>query len=284
MIRIGKGALEIALHEPLDGFYRGTRFDRSGVFDSVRFRGVELADRWFEGYDTFRHDTVCGPAEEFSAIGFDGVKTGCSFLKIGVGLLIRPDEAPYDRFRLYGICDPGKWESCAEEDKAVFRHILEGCYDYTKEIAVLSEDTVEIRHVLNGLLPETEVEVYNHNFWTMGHLAVGPQRKIDFPFRPAGHWRADYDSVALSTSGMRFSRALEKGESVYMGDTHESGAEGMPYAMALGDGPLKVEISGSLPVTHTVFWANHRVACLEPYNRFRTPCSWTVRYRFSAKD
>lgn len=36
--------------------------------------------------------------------------------------------------------------------------------------------------------------------------------------------------------------------------------------------------------THTVLWANHRIACLEPYNAFESApgkeCRWTVRYGF----
>lgn len=280
MIRISDKSLAISLHNPSDGFYKGTRFDRSGVFDSVLFNGLELAGRWFTGYDPFRHDTVCGPAEEFTQIGFDEAAPGECFLKIGVGLLKRPDDAPYDRFRLYDIADEGKWSVEASEDAVTFRHRVDGWYDYVKEIALTGAGSFEIRHSLGTLSSPLSGEVYNHNFWTMGQLAVGPGRLIDFPFRPDGHWRSVYDSVALTQSGVRFSRPLAEGESVYMGDIHELGREEMPYSMALCEGPVKVEISGDVPVTHTVLWSNHRVACLEPYNRFCAPCRWTVRYRF----
>ena len=66
MYEIASEKLKMVLHRPSDGFYQGTRFDRSGVFDSLQFDGVELCGRWFSRYDPFMHDAVCGPAEEFS--------------------------------------------------------------------------------------------------------------------------------------------------------------------------------------------------------------------------
>ena len=260
----------MAIHEPLDGFYRGTRFDRSGVFDSIVFKGVEYADRWFEGYDPFRHDTVCGPAEEFSANGFESAAPGEAFLKIGVGLLKRPDDEAYDRFRLYELSDEGDWRIEKSPGGVAFRQILPGWYDYRKDICCTGPDSFEIRHSLDSLGPVLDGEVYNHNFWTLGNLGVGPDRMLDVAFRPEGSWRAQHDSVALSASGLRFSRKLVEGESVYMGNMHAAGASSTPYALILREASRGVSISGDTALSHIVFWANHRVACPEPYNTFRT--------------
>ena len=279
MLSIGTGDLRIAIHEPLDGFYRGTRFDRSGVFDSITFGGVEYAGRWFEGEDPFRHDNVCGPAEEFSVSGFDEAAPGGAFLKIGVGLLVRPDEKDYDRFRLYDLYDAGEWSVEELKDGVAFRHFLPAWYDYRKEIVCTGNDSFEIRHRLDGLGRSLEGEVYNHNFWTLGRLGVGPGRMLDVPFAPEGNWRAQYDSVALSASGLRFSRQIGEGESVFMGDMHAAGSSRTPYEMILREASRGVEITGDTALSRIVFWANHRVACPEPYNAFRSPCRWTVRYR-----
>ena len=75
------------MHEPLDGFYQGTRFDRSGVFGSVSFGGVEFCAPWYERYDPLMHDAVLGPAEEFSPIFLPAPSSPRAVLKIGVGLL-----------------------------------------------------------------------------------------------------------------------------------------------------------------------------------------------------
>lgn len=298
MMSLSSQSLQLQLHEPGDGFYAGTRFDRSGVFASLLFGGVEMAGPWFSRYEPAMHDAVQGPAEEFSAIGFDEARPGEAFLKIGVGLLRRPDDAPYDRFRLYEIVDPVRWEVVSTADRIVFRHELEGWYDYEKEVILTGESSFEIRHSLLGLVP-LEGEVYNHNFFTFGRMAVGPSRQLDFPFRPAGDWRSVYDSVAFTPSGVRFSRELAEGESVYCGNIHTAGRSGMPYDLTVKEtaadlsfrpgkasGEISVHITGDVPVTRTVLWANHRIACAEPYNTFRTapasPCHWTLRYAFFA--
>lgn len=284
MIQLASDRLQLSLHEPEDGFYLGTRFDHSGVFGSLLFDGVEMAGPWFEKYSPTLHDAVQGPAEEFSAIGYDA--PGTYFLKPGVGLLKKDGDAPYDRFHLYERADAGAWEVVCRRDWASFRHRLAGWYDYHKEIVLTGPSGLEIRHRLQAEEQPLEGTVYNHNFWTFGNLSTGPARVMDFPFRPGGHWRSAYGSVALTEGGIRFSRILGAGESVFMGDLQEAGASGLPYEMSIGEGPLTVRIRGDVPLTHLVFWANHRIACLEPYSRYALApgqtFEWTVNYQFDS--
>ena len=235
--------LRLSLHLPTDGFYRGTRFDRSGVFDSLLLDGIEMAGRWFERYDPQMHDAVCGPAEEFTM-----VPCGDLYLKIGVGLL-RPDGLPYDRFRLYEIADGGEWTAEKTDERSVrFSHTLAGYYKYIKDIVLTGETSFEIRHRLEASVP-IATEVYNHNFFTFGSDRVGESRRVDLPFAPVG-------------------------------------PGGMKYALEMSDGPLSVKISGDVPVVRTLFWANTRVACLEPYNKVKAavagdPFTWTLKYQLS---
>ena len=263
-LEICAGDLRLRLFAP-GTFYRGTRFDWAGVFDTVTWRGRDLAGRWFERYDPTMHDAVCGPAEEFTPIGYG---EGETFLKIGVGRL-QADDAPYDRFKLYPVVEPGKRALEVSADAILFRHEMPE-YVYEKTVRLLSEEAFTIRHHLEAstLL---KGEVYNHNFFTFGRFRVDADRRLDFPFTPSGHWRAAYDSVGLAGDGLRFSRVLEAGESVYMGDLHASGMDGAPYDLTLSDAQagVSVRIRGDRPLTHTVFWANHRVACPEPYVAFR---------------
>lgn len=273
--------MELSLHHPTDGFYRGTRFDHSGIFSSLLLDGEELCGPWFETYHPDAHDAVQGPSEEFSPIPV----TENTLLKIGVGLL-EADSASYDRFRLYPVAEAGTWEVLPGAAAVTFRHILPGFYTYTKEIVLTGASSFDIRHCLCAERP-LEGEVYNHNFFTLNRLETGPGRTVDFPFRPAGDWRAVYDSVAFTSAGIRFSRPLQAGESVYCGNIHASGEQGMPYAITLGDGPVSVRISASVPASRTVFWANHRIACPEPYNRFLSrpgeAYRWTISYILDRK-
>lgn len=287
MLTLSSDRLHLALHDPLDGFYKGTRFDRSGVFDSLLFDGVQMCGDWYPHYDPFMHDAVKGPAEEFSpvfpVIAGPDRQSRELFLKPGVGILLK-DKTIYDRFRLYEVIEPGVWEAIQEQSSILFRHTLKGIYEYEKEIALTGEDSFEIRHHLSSEV-SLEGEVYNHNFFTMGKMAVGPSREIDFPFCPVGEWRKEYESVGFTHSGIRFSRDLNEGETVYAGDIHAAMSSGMPYRMELHEFPFSVSIKGDVPVTRTVMWSSHRVACLEPYNVFMSapgkPFSWTISYRFS---
>ena len=307
MIELATQHLQMSLHLPEDGFYRGTRFDHSGVWDSLLFRGVELCGRWFTAYNPLMHDVVCGPAEEFSL--FLPASVAPLAVKVGVGLL-QLDNAPYDRFKLYPVLDGGEWTVKAGPEAVRYCHRLKGFYEYEKTVALTGEASFEIRHELRGIY---EGEVYNHNFFTMGKMEVGPSRLIDFPFTPDGTWRAAYDSVGFTASGVRFSRRLGAGESVYCGninaraqaggtlpsasynlpksaegDASSALSTGMPYQMSIAEGPLRVSVEGSVPVSRTVLWANHRIACLEPYNTLSVgpaaPARWTVRYALQCAD
>src|SRR3954454_19985962 len=126
---LSNGALRVKLYLPdaANGFYHATRFDWSGMIDTVEYGGHKFYGRWFQGIDPAVVDfeyrgadvivgpntAATGPAEEFNtdnkALGFNEAKPGGTFLKIGVGVLRRPDERDYDHFRLYDVVDPGKW-------------------------------------------------------------------------------------------------------------------------------------------------------------------------------
>ncbi|MBQ9310588.1 MAG: hypothetical protein IJ222_06960 [Bacteroidales bacterium] len=285
MIEICGKHIALSLHEPGDGYYLGTRFDHAGVFAGVRKDGgPNLAEEWFESYSPTMHDAVCGPAEEFSPIGPD--RKGERFLKIGVGLLENPFDAPYDRFRLYPLADAGSRETTVSGSGCSFFHSIdtpEGwAYRYTKTISV-HDSGFEILHELRntGRKP-LKGDTYNHNFFTFGKLQTGPAREIHFGFEPVGKWRARYDSVALEGRSLVFSRALLKGESVYMGDiglSTDDGPARAPYSFTIRESGQHIEIEGDAPVSKAVFWANHRIACIEPYVGFDIAPGETFRYK-----
>lgn len=293
MIHISNDTLKITLHAPdgEKGYYRGTRFDRAGVFESITYRGCNYTEPWFEKYSPVAHDAVCGPAEEFSPIGLEEAKTGGPFLKIGVGMLEKM-EGEYDRFKLHNILDPGKRTLCVTEDSIVQGHFMDSdlgyAYEYLKEITLTGEDSFSIRHKLFNKGRKTlKGDVYNHNFFTLGLLETGPSRQLDFPFKPEGDWRAEYSEVGFTENGIRFTRALQKGESVYTGNIHEYGCglAGSPNAFELreistGRG---VSMKCALPMTKAVFWSYHLIACIEPYIDFNIAPGETFEFDIEYK-
>lgn len=283
MIRLRKEGLSVDLCEPWS-YYKGVRFDHGGVFRRIVKDGFVFADEWFDHADPFRHDRVCGLSEEFRGDVFDGVAPGDLFCKIGVGLLVRPDEEPYSFIRTYEIARKGKWSVDTSPERAVFTHILPGWYHYQKCIALTGPDSLSIAHTLRW---EGEKPLngwcYNHHFLTFGGAPVGPSRSFHFPWRPAGTWRSAYSNVRFTDSGIVFSAAVERDNSVFCGDLHPAAGR-MLYPFEVREGGRSVEIGGDILPEFSVFWSNPRVACLEPYIPLAAATgetlSWRQDYRF----
>lgn len=269
---ITKEGLALTLCPPdLDnGYYRGTRFDHSGIFRKIVHNGYVIADEWFDEYGPYKHDAVCGCSEEFAESGYVDAEVGGVFLKPGVGLLMKEDDQPYDHFRLYKVVDFGNWSVKVGEDHVVFTHVVEGAgigYEYVKTIRITGGNTFEISHVLRNTGEKRLTgDTYNHNFFTFAKNTPGPDIDIDFTFRPCGTWRSEYDSVALTDGGIRFSRPIHKGESVFMGNLcSEDGADVTGEIYTQSSEGHSVTFYCDQPFKRIAFWSNHRVACIEPF-------------------
>ena len=277
--------LEIARPDVAEPYYRGTRFDRTGNILALEARGHRYVSRWFRTYDPYRHDAVGGPAEEFTQIGHEEAAPGEGFLKIGVGLLAREAE-PYDRFHLYKVLDPGRTTVRTGASEALFRHVLKGYYDYSKKVSIPADCALRISHRFRNTGPSTmDFHVYSHNFFILDGALTGRATRFFLPFTPEGHWRTDYDSVALVPDGIAFSRDLREGETVFMGDRHGAGpAEGCRFILENLDNGLRVRAACDRPMDYAVFWSNTEVSCIEPYIHFTVPpggtVRWTLDYRF----
>src|SRR5579863_9245066 len=131
----------VYLPDAKDGYYRGSRFDWSGVVGCLAYKGHTYFGVWFPHYDPFLHDAITGPVEEFrsgfeSALGYDQAKPGEPFVKPGVGVLRRIDDAPFKFAVPYPLIDGGKWTVRAKKSSVSFRQDLKGPlgihYVYTK--------------------------------------------------------------------------------------------------------------------------------------------------------
>src|SRR5262245_30350753 len=108
------------LPDAAQGFYRSTRFDWSGVIHSLVYQGHDYYGSWFNqvhpSVRDFTHrdgnivvgavSAMTGPVEEFQKpLGYDAAKAGGVFVKVGVGVLHKPDDTSYAAFRPYEIVD-----------------------------------------------------------------------------------------------------------------------------------------------------------------------------------
>ncbi|WP_295935705.1 hypothetical protein [uncultured Alistipes sp.] len=279
----------VCLPDTENGYYRGTRFDWSGVVRSLYTREHRYVAQWQAQHDPLRHDGLTGPADEFSQIGYEQAQPGQEFLKIGVGTLRKPDNQPYDRFRLYEIVDSGIRNVIAGTDRIEFRHRLQSgnyAYDYRKTLRLTDARGLRIGYMVRNLGPGPFTgEVYNHNFFTLDNMITSTDTSIRLPFRPKGTWREPYDSVSLTPDGIAFSRNLREGEKVFMGDLRSQDLANQEYGFSLRnlDTGAGIQVSGSGPLSHFVFWACPAVACLEPYIPFQIlpgeTYTWHIDYR-----
>lgn len=284
-----KGSTCLTLADPLakEPYYRGTRFDRSGIILSLEHAGHVFVRPWFREYDPYMHDAVSGPAEEFTQIGYDAAFPGENFLKIGVGWLKR-NYAPYDRFKLYEVVDSGHISVEKEAGSALFTQILPGCYDYSKRVLIPEEGKLRLEHSLKntGGSP-LDFYVYSHNFFMLDGKPVNGNTRIILSFKPIGDWRAKYDCVRLADFGIAFDRALAEGESVFMGNLREAETSKVPFTFVLADYETRMTVSGTCDrkIDYSVFWANPDVACIEPYMPLHVlpgeTAEWTLEYLFS---
>ena len=63
-------------------------------------------------------------------------------MKIGVGILTRPDDKPYAFATNYPVIDRGKWKVNAKADQVVFTHELKDkvySYNYEKSVQLVKD-------------------------------------------------------------------------------------------------------------------------------------------------
>lgn len=285
---------KVYLPDPEDGYYRATRFDWSGVIGSLTSHGHEYFGPWFEHHDPKKHDGIVGPAEEFQAYdggpGYSEAAVGGTFLRIGVGVLRKPDEPLYRRFGTYEIVDPCVWAIRRGSDWIEFDHaVTDGSgygYQYRKRVS-LAKDKAElsIEHWLkNSGQQPIETEHYNHNFFVIDGQTVGPGCVVKFPFevRTSGDLKG---LVEIQGKDLVYLRELQKGQSVLVSlegfDGSERDHDIVVENHRTGAG---VRIQGDQPLSSLVFWSIRATLCPEPYVAIGVEPGgekkWKTRYTF----
>ncbi len=203
---ISNGQLQVKIFLPdaNQGFYRATRFDWSGVIYSLQYGGHDYYGRWFQKTDPSVHDFVyqgadivaspctstTGPVDEFAPLGWDEAKPGGTFVKIGVGVLRKPDAAKYDNYRLYDIADSGQWTTNKTRESIEFTHEVGDSssgygYSYRKSLRLVEgKAEMVLEHSLRNTGKQAiRTRVYNHNFLVLDGKPPGPGLVITVPFQ-----------------------------------------------------------------------------------------------------
>ena len=286
---------KILLPDAARGYYRGTRFDWSGVIESLQYNGHNYFGQWFEKYDPNLHDAIMGPVEEFrtndSAIGYDQAKPGDTFIKIGVGVLRKPNDAPYKFATTYEIVNGGKWSYKTLPDHVEFTHELKDAsgiaYLYTKTVRLVKgKPELVLEHRLRNTGTRViETSVYDHNFFMIDGQSSGPDFTVKFPFQLKAV--ADIsDSAVVKGNELTYTRELPAKQSVFT-ELQGYGATSKDYDIRVEnrkDGGHGVHVTGDQPLTKVLFWSIRTTVCPEPYISMQVEpgktSEWKITYDF----
>ncbi len=290
--KITNGLIHARLYLPdnNDGYYRGSRFDWSGVIPDLEYDGHTYYGQWFPKYDPRLHDAIMGPVEDFYPIGFNEAKPGETYLKIGIGILVRPDTAKYSIVPPYEIVNAGTWKIKTKSNKVEFTQTLDDTsysYVYKKTVALVKRKPgMAISHTLKNTGKKIiETEVYDHNFFMLDKQTTGPGFTITLPYNINAEGGKP-DLAEIRGNKIVFTKELARNEHVFYTALNGFGDNAKDY-------DIKVEnentgagarITCDRPLSKMVFWSASTTVCPEPYIHVKVnpgdSFSWKISYEY----
>jgi hypothetical protein len=290
---ISNGLISAKLYLPdsKNGYYQGTRFDWSGIIPSLEFKGHSYFGQWFTKYSPEIHDVIMGPVEEFTALDYAETKPGEAFLKIGVGMLVKPDDKPYTFSRLYQVVNRGKWSVKKKADKVEFTHLLVDkvySYKYNKTVQLLKDKPqLVLMHTLKNTGTRTiETSVYDHNFFVMDNQPVGPGFTVRFPFNLSGGGQGIGELAEIKDNSIEFLRVVKNGETVFCSELKGFGPDSKDYDFRIENSKTRagVKITCDQPFLKLNYWNCATTLCPEPYIKIKVEpgqeITWKISYEF----
>jgi hypothetical protein len=278
---------KIYLPDARIGFYRGTRFDWSGVVYSLEYKKHQYYGPWFDRTDRNVHDfvyddphiiagpcsAITGPVDEFKPLGWAEAKAGGAFVKIGVGTLRKPREGKYDNYELYEIVDPGKWTITKNSDSVEFTQELSDStsgygFVYRKNVRLAnSKPEMILEHSLKNTGTRTiQTSVYNHNFLVLDRHAPGPGFVIIVPFQIRSPKPPNRKLAEIRGNQIVYLKTLEKHD---VAATSLEGFRGIPedHEIRIENSRLGagVKISADRPLSSESLWSIRTVIAMEPF-------------------
>jgi len=281
---------QIYLPDAVKGYYRGTRFDWSGAVGSLEYKGHDYYGSWFTKFEAGVHDFVfrgqeivageCsairGPVEEFSVeepLGYDEAKPGQTFVKIGVGVLRKPDDRKYDNYRLYDIVDSGNWRAHSKPDSVEFVQRIEDpssgySYVYTKVVRLVpGKPEMIVGHSLKNTGKRAiQTSVFCHNFLVLDKQPIGPDFVISVPFDIKTSEPPDRKLAEISGKEILYRKQLEGEETVAL-PVQGFGKTDADYSITVENKRIGagMTVTGDRPLADMALWSIRSVLAMEPF-------------------
>ncbi|MBN1599274.1 MAG: hypothetical protein JW894_13350 [Bacteroidales bacterium] len=184
---LDNGIIKLIIDEPGEN-YISSRFDWTGKITSIILNGnhefltvekpVQMDVSLF-GRGLYNEFGISTP------VGYDDCKPGEWFPKLGVGLLKKPDEKPFNFYQPYEI-NPFIIEITSNDNNIEYLIHPKDCRGYAasfrKNIS-LDENRIYIDYQLENVGSKSILtEEYIHNFIGINNEYIGPDYKLEFPF------------------------------------------------------------------------------------------------------
>ena len=213
--------MKVYLPDAEKGLYRATRFDWSGVIGSVKYKGHEYFGYWKSTHDPLFHEDLPGPVEGYikPGLGYDEAEPGGEYVRIGVGVIEKPDEAAYSFSNTHKILDHGKWTVEHGSDWILFRQKLHSNIGYSylyEKLIRLKSDGFTLQHKLQNVGEKAiETDQFNHNFFMIDGEPSGTAFSISFPY-PVFTEDDTRGFVEIRDKKIHFIRDLQEEDSFFL--------------------------------------------------------------------
>jgi hypothetical protein len=266
----------IYLPDENEGYYRGARFDWSGIVCRVEYDGHTFFGEWMPEHDPTNPEAICGPVNEFGSLGYEQAEVGDSFVKIGVGTLQRNTKAQYNIMHRYPFIKAGQWEIDHTSDTSItFKQNHTGPngwgYTYIKRIDLIDgQPKFRISHALRNTGEKViDTDVYNHHFFIIDDSPFGTNYELEFPF-PVQFINLKDNQKLLSakTNTITFTKNIDDEQSWYWTELHGFDHETSTHnSVSLTNHKSKIGIryNGSDTLKKFCLWGKRWTCSPEPF-------------------
>jgi hypothetical protein len=307
LITNGQVRARIYLPDAQKGFYRSTRFDWSAAIPSLEYQGHQYYGPWFTKTDPQVRDFIykdsdivvsaqsgmVGPVEEFQTPqGYTTAKPGGTFVKVGVGVLRKPDDSRYSGYANYEIVDAGKWTVHTGADSVVsVQDVMDPAsgygYSYRKTLRLTpGKPEMVIEHSLKntGKLP-IETRQYNHNFLVLDKAPIGPDFTITFPFDIKTNTPPDKQFAEIRGHQIAYLKTLENQDRVTFGvQGFSNDPKDYDFRIESRKVGAGVRVTSDRPMASASLWSIRSVISMEPFVDVTTApggtTNWTYTYTY----
>ncbi|MDP8245928.1 MAG: hypothetical protein P9L94_17735 [Candidatus Hinthialibacter antarcticus] len=296
---LSNDAMEMLIYLPdaENGYYRGSRFEWSGLIQQIKYAGHTYFGDWKSTHDPENHDDLAGTASEFgmfTPLGYDDAKRGETFVKIGIGELQRINTSGYQFHTNYEVATAYDWTINSTSNSIEFIQESPGFkgwkYHFEKRIQLAegAAPRFSIYHkIVNTGSNPINTDYYCHNFTIIDDDPIGPAYTLEFPFELQfpqslnGYAKAEGKTV-------QFLKPL-KNTSIYAEfEGYEVAPENTGVTIYNQDRKAGIKINGDYGAYEFHYWSTTLATCPEPFLKIDIEpgesIEWTDEYELIAEN